>query len=474
MNDNTSSMPGYYYKGADSASPDQTSICTHTYLGGRHGCVPSTFLLCYWDNILGPRIRHVWLWDKSEFLDTDVQKTEIFRYIANHTLSGQICRRPNDPNVDSKFYVLKDQGIAVTAFIFSALGEGGDFGVHSFSVIVNYKELPLYLNWQNLTQTWMTRGVAKLRIALERTQDSASLQAFSTFLTKYVEMIQCLRESGLPQRIPLTDTAFYPEHNFDPLFIHRAVLSHLITCGRSIVTGKSAPRINLAIGTLAMFLQPHERSCSYYVSTESPQEYNPDVFVQGLLLNNETEEGSGKDVGHSLKNIYHSHFPTTLVDLESHEVRLSGLPHEHCRSQHMALLRELNQQWTGRSSISYPTKDMFRTFEDADTLVSNFFEEMTLLPSSGGYKEAYVNSFLQHLDKKALVFIKQVESVTQFGRLPIQDGGKQVREDVGLTVTGDFLVVLAAAEKLKPGISNVVCMERNQQTGDDAYPDMLE
>ena len=140
-----------------------SSIFSCSTLPDSSSSIIAGVLLCYWDNILGPKIRHLWT---SELKDSPLQMKTL-NFIANHTLSGEICRDLLDPSVDSKFYVLRDKQVIVTSFVFGGMGKG-DLAVHSLSVIIPYVELTLYLNWHQLCVSHVSHLVVKLRILLEK------------------------------------------------------------------------------------------------------------------------------------------------------------------------------------------------------------------------------------------------------------------------------------------------------------------
>ena len=140
-----------------------SSVFSSSNLPETSGGIVSGILLCYWDNILGPKICHLWA---SQLKDASLERKTL-RYVANHTLSGEICRDLLDPRVDSKFYVLRDKHAVVTAFVFGAMSKG-DLAVHSLSVIIPYVELASYLHWHQLCVSHITRVVAKLRVLLEK------------------------------------------------------------------------------------------------------------------------------------------------------------------------------------------------------------------------------------------------------------------------------------------------------------------
>lgn len=402
-------------------------------------------VLSHWDNILGPRIRHLWhIRTLEEQINADV-----LHYIASHTLSGEICRDPTDSNIDSKFYVLQDKQLIVTAFLFSAIDKG-DLVVHSLSVIVHYKHLHIYLNWQQLTTSWMYRGVAKLRILLDKSPETVALSKFGKFLMEFVSMFQSIKEAPIPRNIPITDTVFHHQVQFSSQLTHKAILCHLTTCGRSVVIGRTPGRINVMIVTLSMFLNDQERSCCRYVSADKPWAYHPDLCVQGLLLRDSDELSS------TLKNIYYSKYPTTLVDLSSEQVKLSSLVEEHQHLRQEAMQQELLALWRSQDP-SYPTNDMFHFYDEPETLVTSFLQQMWQIPAGGSRKEALVKRFLHLLNKKAVTLIKYMETSTCQGVTCLTtDQVKQMKLDLCLSMSGDYNIILALAEKLKPGICSLI------------------
>lgn len=146
-----------------------SSMFTSSKLPDSSGAIIAGILLCYWDNILGPKIRHLWA---SHLKDTaNPLKSKTLNFVASHTLSGEICRDLLDPTVDSKFYVLQDKQVVVTSFVFGGMSKG-DLAVHSLSVIIPHVELASYLHWHQLCVSHVTRLVTKLRILLEKVRVS--------------------------------------------------------------------------------------------------------------------------------------------------------------------------------------------------------------------------------------------------------------------------------------------------------------
>ena len=139
-----------------------SSVFTKSTLKNSKDGLISCLVLCNWDNIMGPKVRHLWM---SETMDNVTMDTLV--NIATHTLSGEICRDPLDSNIDTKFYAMKEKGIIVTSVIFGAMGLH-DMTVHSLSLIVPHSQMKRYLQLHELSLSWISYFIAKLRILLEK------------------------------------------------------------------------------------------------------------------------------------------------------------------------------------------------------------------------------------------------------------------------------------------------------------------
>ncbi len=139
-----------------------SSVFTKSVLEKSKNGLVRCVVLCNWDNIMGPKVRHLWM---SEGMDSVTMDTLI--NIANHTLSGEICKDPLDSNIDSKFYAMRDKEIIVTSLIFGAMGLH-DMTLHSLCVIVPLAEMKRYLQLHDLCLSWISYFIAKLRILLEK------------------------------------------------------------------------------------------------------------------------------------------------------------------------------------------------------------------------------------------------------------------------------------------------------------------
>ena len=104
-------------------------------------------VLSHWDNILGPKVMHVW-----NLVPDSVQHSATLNQVTSQTLSGEICRDVYNSNIDFKFYDLPSSGIFVAAFVFTATGVGGP-GVHALSVLFPKCHLQFYLKIHTVFRT---------------------------------------------------------------------------------------------------------------------------------------------------------------------------------------------------------------------------------------------------------------------------------------------------------------------------------
>ena len=125
-------------------------------------CIVKGVLLSQWDNILGPRIRHLWFTNEAKGFTLDS-----LNHIAVQTLCGDICRDPEASHIDSKLYLVKEKDVLVHTFLFGAMGKA-NLAVHSLSLIIPQNFHSHYMKLYSLCSTLMNRLIAKLRLLLEK------------------------------------------------------------------------------------------------------------------------------------------------------------------------------------------------------------------------------------------------------------------------------------------------------------------
>lgn len=76
-----------------------------------------SFLLCLFDNIVGPRIIHHWLLDARQVAHIDEQ---LLKYVAVHTLNGELYQDKLHSNLKFRFYLIQEIDRAIFSVFFDA------------------------------------------------------------------------------------------------------------------------------------------------------------------------------------------------------------------------------------------------------------------------------------------------------------------------------------------------------------------
>ncbi|XP_046338525.1 guanine nucleotide exchange factor C9orf72-like [Haliotis rufescens] len=406
-----------------------------------------TVLLCHWDNILGPRLEHVWYVDGCS-----KPHNTTLRHICSQVLSGEICRDVSCSQIDYKFYDMPDKSIVVPAFIFSAQTDHG-LGMHAIAFVVPNSELSIYLKHHGLILCWMTRLIGKFRIFLNRNQCDNGLNEFTLWLQNLLEMLSSLQEFGLPTTVQLTDTAFSPAHNLEPSFLRQAIASHLMTFGRSLVIGKLPERVNLVIHTLSMFNSECERAVSRRVIYPIRWPYHQDLALQGSL------KSANGSFNLPMREMLCCQYPSSIIDVQNRDIKQSPHCQEHIIRHYETMKNELICLHYQHSNGQDLNASVLQTADFPESIVQNLLNEISKLPAVCGVREAHIAQFMRLLQRKALSLIRYVETETNRGAVHPR-GLKKLKNDFNLTLEGDFRIVLATAEKLKPGIYHLLLGER--------------
>lgn len=398
-------------------------------------------VLSFWDNILGPRVRHVWRISQREIIQSD-----LLSHITSQVLSCEICRDPFKCDIDYKFYNLPHKGVIVPAFVFSAKGSHG-IAVHSLYIVIPNSELKFYLEIHETLVCCFQRLTGKLRVILDKNDFDVSIDVFTKYLSECVRVLSLVRFSSLADMISISDTAFCPEHVLERDFLTRCVASHLMTFGRTLVIGETAERINLVLYTLSMFNSQPERRCSLPLCVKDPQPYHHDFFLQGLI-----KEDNKQSL--PMTEIVASRYPTTVIDLTTRDVKQTQTYSDHILMWYETIKNELIcLQYGHFDKLVVHDQDVHASSAYPDTLVQTFMKEIFELPDTCWVREAYITQFMRMLHKRAQCLIECVKAESNDGTVLLKPQTlRKVRTDLQLHAEGDFRIVLATAEKLKPGI----------------------
>jgi len=421
-------------------------------------------LLCQWDNILGPRTEHVW------YVSGRPQPhSNILRYITTQVLGGEICRDVTSSQIDFKFFDVPAMGIIFPSFIFSAQGQGSSgLTLQSLVLIIPNSELALYLHQVDLINSWMTRIVAKLRVICEMKDFATSgLADLTSWLHTFMTMLSSLQQVGLPSHITLQYTALCPTHSLEPEFLRQVISSHLMTYGRTLVIGHRADQVNVLVYTLGLFCWEGERMRSRTALGGEAWPYFADLCVQGCI------KGEDGAFPLTLREIQVSQYPVTLVDVERRDVMQSSSLVDHRRLRQAALLEELSELWRGEGGSQGATKGQFYSTHTQESLVRDLISQVHKLPPEAGVREAFISHFMHSLQRRAAVVLTWLE-----GEGSNLAGGKglvkKLRGDLGLSLEGDWRMVMAQVDKLRPG--TLAQMQGETRSRSDAHylPNMVD
>lgn len=117
----------------------------------------------YWDNILGPRVRHIWAPKTDEVVLSDGEIT----FLANHTLNGEILRNAESGAIDVKFFVLAEKEVIIVSLIFDG-NWNGDRSTYGLSIILPQTELCFYLPLHRVCVARLTHIIRKGRIWMHK------------------------------------------------------------------------------------------------------------------------------------------------------------------------------------------------------------------------------------------------------------------------------------------------------------------
>ncbi|KAI4892080.1 hypothetical protein NFI96_022392 [Prochilodus magdalenae] len=441
------------------ACPPQSPAVAKTEVPVEGWCPLLAATFAYWDNILGPRVRHIWApKGQGSLLLSDGEVT----FLANHTLNGEILRSAESGAVDVKFFVLSEKGVIIVSLIFD--GElKGDKNTCALSIILPQSELNFYLPLHSVCVERLKHIVRKGRICMQK--DHSIIPMLTSEIVPIMELLSSMKTHSVPEEIDIKDTLLNDDDIGDSChedFLHKAISSHLQTCGCSIVVGSNPDKVNKIVLTLCLFLTPAERKCSRLCRADDFFKYDTGLFVQGLL-----KDSTGSFVL-PYRQVLYSPYPTTHIDVDINTVKQMPPCHEHMYNQRRYMRMELSALWKAASEDDIspdnlinaqdsftPDLNIFQDVMHKDTLVKSFIDEVFLLKPGLSLRSVYLSHFLLLLHRKALTLLRYIEDETQKGRKPFRSL-RNLKTDLDLTVEGDLNIVMAMAEKLRAGLHSFV------------------
>ncbi|XP_021236692.1 guanine nucleotide exchange C9orf72 homolog isoform X2 [Numida meleagris] len=436
--------------------PSPAVAKTEISMNGESPLLAATF--AYWDNILGPRVRHIWAPKTDQVLLSDGEIT----FLANHTLNGEILRNAESGAIDVKFFVLAEKRVIIVSLIFDG-NWNGDRSTYGLSIILPQSELGFYLPLHRVCVDRLTHIIRKGRIWMHKGQ--SIIPMLTGEVIPVMELLSSMKSHSVPEEIDISDTVLNDDDIGDSChegFLLNAISSHLQTCGCSVVVGSSAEKVNKIVRTLCLFLTPSERKCSRLCRNESSFKYESGLFVQGLL-----KDATGSFVL-PFRQVMYAPYPTTHIDVDVNTVKQMPPCHEHIYNQRRYMRSELTAFWRANSDEEMsqdpiihtdesftPDLNVFQDILHRDTLVKAFLDQIFHLKPGLSLRSTFLAQFLLVLHRKALTLIKYIEDDTQKGKKPFKSL-RSLKIDLDLTAEGDLNIIMALAEKIKPGLHSFI------------------
>jgi hypothetical protein len=309
----------------------------------------------------------------------------------------------------------------------------------------------------------MTQLVKKLQAMLEKVPEGGMLR-FTQELGKFCTNMEQLFTPQLPT-FNIRRTIFANNQVVDLDFVTKAITSHLQTHGSTVVTGSNEDAVNMYIESLALFLGPRERKRA---SLAAPgREYVPDLLLQGII---------GEDVKLADDKVIESMLPTTWIDLDTRVVKQTHPFHEYAVLRKEFIYLEVDKL----VGVSHPVEQnmwsardgLFRLLKAGPSLlVTRILTEVCRLQQQE-LREGYIAQAMRLLMRKAVVLIKYVDAELAEATTLGEGVVKRIRTDLSIPHDADFDVLLAIAEKLRPG--SYVTLAGDPTTIEEKFIELFE
>ncbi|KAM7286631.1 uncharacterized protein LOC121835322 isoform X2 [Ixodes scapularis] len=431
-----------------STTPKSTGSC---------GAAAADGVLCVylssWDHVMGPQLVFCWRMECPGVLSADdsphcaphylkchqfLENPEAF--LVRNEAPQQASRRPTEleetyassvlqllhggleqRHTRSCLLLLPDKRVALHAVTFSLTG--APVSVTAVFRLAALKDLWLLLNLTDL---------ALARVALVcRTPGRdlmKNLSKATTLLNRYFHLAaSLLRTRTLDKRasVDALSKDCMPED-----LMRRALQSHLQTRRCSVVLGDSAAQVEATLRALTAFLDHEELSCSLWEGPRGSREEGlPPCYVPGLQLQGLVRTPLGGAGPLSARELLWSPHPSTVVDVSQGRVWQCPL--------HVGFRAPLTRKLKAARSPAMESQ------------VSQFVQHVSKLGGTPA-AEHLLLAFKRLLRAKASALIQCASR----SRRALST--KYLQSVLAVPYLSDFEVILAHAEKLRPGLSRYV------------------
>lgn len=452
-----------------------------------------SFLLCVFDNIVGPKIIHHWS-------TATPLEDHILKYISIHTLNGELYQDKLVKQLKYRFYHIKEVELAIFSIFFDASTmTSNSYGLQSdsssqhialncFSLIVPLKNKPIlfghygdnthfYLKYfENFILEYRVYAeikpkVNKVTTALDDLKNSIKefCSCLNVLTTNGIHTANSIDALETPLKIQVVDTylndCYFTTPTYSVIsndFLVSAITSHITTNFNTIVIGKSSAAMNKMIKTLAMFM-PKEKIQNSCFAVEEYSMLSPYFCLQGLVTENPDELNLLLDANFIFKN----DSPLTIVDMSFKQIYRTSILNEFNCNKEKFIQKKLqflyNSLTLNELDKVYPVSNYLNWISSTSvaqnsTIITVMLKQMDVLETDSGVKDTFIRSAIKSIYTLSLNLIEYVNNeiieATKIKRdLSVKLSMKKICKDLDIATEQDMHVIISYADYLKPEFS---------------------
>lgn len=453
-----------------------------------------SFLLCIFDNIVGPKIVYHWT-TKNPLND------HLLKYIAIHTLNGELYQDKLNSQHKYRLYLIKEVELAIFSVFFDASTiltssygpqsepQNYQTSLNCFSLIVPLKNKSILFDhygdntqflinsFENLILEYKVFAQVKPKLNKITTAIEDLTESIKTFCStlsllsiRGIYPVNSDSDLKIPYKIHISDTylndCYFTTPTYSPInndFLVNAISSHIISNFNTIVIGKSSASMNKMINTLALFMPKEKLKISCYALEEYTM-LSPYFCLQGFVTENPEELNSMLDADFLFKK----DSPTTIVDLSFKQVYRTNILNNFNLVKENFIQKKIqflyNSLTLNDLNAVYPVNTYLNwisctTVAQNSTLLTTMLKQMDVLESDYGVKDSFLSSVLKDFYLMALTLIEFVNNEIVNSMKVKKDSKykfsvKKICKELDIKSEEDLNILISYANCLKPGFTS--------------------
>lgn len=404
-----------------------------------------SFVLCIFDNIVGPKLVHHWTTNKP-------LEDHLLKYIAIHTLNGELYQDKLANQHKYRLYLIKEVDCAIFSVFFDACTlQACSYGqqysdsapqtnLNCFSLVVPLKNKNILFDhygdnnnfFMNSFENFIIEYKVFAQVKPKINQVTTAIGNLTESIKKFCTSLNLLRTRGiypvnfdyelnLPYKIHIADTylsdCYFTTPTYSAInndFLVNAISSHIISNFNTIVIGKSSASMNKMINTLALFMPKEKLKISCYALEEYSM-LSPHFCLQGFV----TENPEALNLKLDADFIFSKDVPTTIVDLSFKQIYRTNVLNDFNLLKENFIQKKIqflyNSLTLNDLNAVYPVSSYLNWINSSSvaqnsTLITTMLKQMDVLESDFGVKDAFLNSVLKDFHLMSLNLIEYVNN----------------------------------------------------------------